>query len=812
MSNDVQSRWNGAYPQIPQQKLSIKKKNDSWREANIDAIDGIATSMSWDGRSSKARKQVNYDLMNSKIDPQDYTYVMDPVGIGDKYGATPAKLRCMNVVRQKIEKLKGDEIERPFDFSIMAVNGGGVSDRAEKKMKVLHDTMKYLVRKEAGLTDEKEDSENFQSLEEAEASTNTYADVRERYASAIVKNGLEDQRLEFKFSEGFEHGLVVGEEIYYVGIVANEPVVRTVNPLYFEWEKGPETSSIQDAGWCREERFMSVSEIIDEFGDFLSEKQVKDLDEGTRNLGMNRNTMLPGYAYDKSTLNDYEQNSSYDARSRTSFIRVVTCVWKSMKKVGFHQFLDEDGQPQETMVDETFELAEEQIANGDTIEWQWINEVWKGTKLGDDVYLDINPMDNQMRTMDNPSECKLPYVGMTYNNMNSQTTSLLDLMKPHQYLYNIVWYRIEDEIAKAKGKKVVMDLAQLPTDYMNMEQWMYYFDNLGIMYINSFQEGKAGTRSQGMMPQFNQFTELDLTLSQTINQYMMILGKLEQLIDTISGIPRQAEGDINQYETATGIQQSLINSSAITQYYFYRHDEIKREVLRQYIETSKYAYLGGKKIHYITDDMERMVVELDGELFADSDYNVFPTNANKDKMLKMKIEQLAPAAMQQDKANLSDLVKLFKTNSMAEFEAQLIKGEQEKIMRDQQAQESQNQGIQMQIEAQKEKDAMDHERELDKINLKGEWDVRKAVTTGAGFAEDKDENDNGIPDIVEIGQMQTERAKASSEADYKDKQLNQESVEKSKDRQLEREKIASAERMNKENNKVALKNKVVGEK
>jgi hypothetical protein len=711
---------------MPRQRLKFSKKTKDWKEACVQAIDGMANSVNWDGRSSLERKRVNYDLMNSRIDPSDYNYVLDPIGINGKYGEAPARLRCMNIIRQKIEKLKGDEIERPFDFSVMCVGGEGISAKDEKKMQILGDTARYIVRREAGLTDEQEDANNFQSLEEADDSFKKYADIRERYASAIIKNGLEDQRLEFKFSEGFEHGLVVGEEIYYVGIRNNEPIVRVVNPMYFEWEKSPESHSIQDAGWTREERYLSVSEILDEYHSKLSESQVRDLDEGIRNHGLNRNQMLPGFAYEIADLKEREHYSAYDSRSRTSFIRVCTVTWKSMKRIGFLSGMDETGDMVDTIVDEDYKLSDELSEKGYKLEWKWVNEAWEGTKIGDDMYIDIKPLENQMRTYDNPSECKLPYVGMTYNNLNSQTTSMLDLMKPHQYLYNVIWYRIEDEIAKSKGKKMIMDLAQLPTDYMDMEQWMYYFDNLGIMYINSFQEGKAGTRTQGMTPQFNQFREFDLTMSNVVQQYMMILSKLEQLIDTISGIPRQAEGDINQYETATGIQQSMVNSSSITQYYFYRHDEIKREVLRQYIEASKHAYVGGKKIFYITDDMERMSVELDGEMFADSDYNVFPTNANRDKLLKMKLESLAPAAMQQDKANFSDMVKLFKTNSMAEFEATLIKGEEAKMQREQEAQAQQSEIAQMNVEAQREQAELDHRREVEKINLKGEWDMRKA--------------------------------------------------------------------------------------
>ena len=801
-------RQYGASPQIPRQKLAFDRKGDSWRESTVNAIDGIATTSNWDGRSSSARKETNYDLLNSKIDPVDYKKVLDPFGYGDKYGAQPAELRSINIIRNKIEKLKGDEIQRPFDFVIMAIDGGGVTAKEESQKASLLKTAEYILRREAGLTEEDEDQVNFQSLEEAATASTTQADIREQYASAVVRNGFEDQRLEAKFSEGFEHGLTVGEEIYYTGIVANEPVVRVVNPIYFEWEKGPETSDIQDAGWCREERYMTVSEIIDEYSEFLEDKHVRMLDDGVGLHSANRNSQHPGFAYTDDTLNSRRTSSQ-----NSSFIRVVTVCWKSFKKIGFKIYFDEDGNEQETLVDESEKLTPEEEAQGARIEWQWINEVWKGTKIGDDIFCDINPVANQMRSMDNPAMAKLPYIGKTYNNLNSETTSMVDLMKPHQYLYNIVWYRLENEIAKAKGKKMIMDLAQLPTTHgMTMEKWMYYFDTTGIAYINSFEEGKAGTRMQGQQAQFNQFQQIDLSLSNVVQQYMMILNKLEGLIDTISGVSQQSEGNIGQYETATGIQNSMANSSTITEYYFFRHDEIKREVLRQYIEVSKYAYAGGKKLHYITNDMARISMEIDGDMFIDSDYNVFPTNANKDKMTKMKIEQLAPMAMQQDKANLSDMVKLFNTNSISEFESQLIAGEQDKFKRDSEAQESQERMNQANIQAAEAQDERNHEQAMELATLKGQLDISKAVVTAQGFDTDKDRDGNGIPDVVEVGADQIEKIKGYAAANENSKTRAHDSYKQDKDLKFKERELASKERMNKENNKVALKNKVVGEK
>lgn len=55
----------------------------------------------------------------------------------------------------------------------------------------------------------------------------------------------------------------------------------------------------------------------------------------------------------------------------------------------------------------------------------------------------------------------LPYVGYIYNNVNSIATSLVDMVKPHQYTYIIVWHRLEEELERLKVK-FIMDLAALP--------------------------------------------------------------------------------------------------------------------------------------------------------------------------------------------------------------------------------------------------------------------------------------------------------------------------------------------------------------
>lgn len=796
---------------MPPQKLAFKEKGTAWREQCVDAIDAEFSYNENTSRSSSKAKLTNYNLMNSIFDAEDTKYVLDPYNIGDEYGGTPAKIRDINLVRERVMRLAGEELIRPFDFMVAAIGGNAVSIRQEKKRQDLIELAQHLFKQEIGQVEEGEEGPKFKTFEDIEKYYNTgYKDIREQWASDILQRGFHSERFKATFQEGFQHGLISGEEVYYVGIEGSRPKIRVVNPLYFSWHKSSENVNIQDAERAREERWLTVSEIIDEFAEFLTEEQIRDLDEGSiSNRTSGRNMQFPGYAYSMDRLGDRGYREENDGR----LIRVVIATWKSMQRIGFYTTVDQEtGETIEDIVDESFRLTKEQKANGDLLEWQWITQVWQGVKIGHDIYVDINPLDNQMRSQENPSECKLPYIGAVYNNLNTDSRSFVDLLKPHQYLYNVVWYRLETEIARAKGKKMVFDLAQLPKSKgIPMKKWLYYFDTMGIAFINSHEEGEEGA-SAGVVSKFNQYQAIDMTLSNTIGQYIGILDKVEQLMDKVSGMNPQQLGSTHHMETATGVNTAVLNSSYITEHYFTTHEEIKQAVLNQFIETSKYAYSGGAVMHYVTSDLVRVAVEIDGEKYIDSDYGVFVTNAPKEKRQMQEVKQLAMMALQQDKASLLDAISVVKATSMGEvtrtLSASAMKEQQQAEERFQQEQETQRQASEaMLTNAREERQFKQTENQLNREN-----EIRKAYIQAVGFNEDKDMNDNGIPDVIEYGKDAIAAITLSSKRQIEDDKMLHASSEKAKDRELEREKIASKERIEKERNKTELKNPVSGER
>lgn len=766
---------------FPPQKLSFSEKGEDWRK---DCVDGIIAksfgniAATLNGRTTRYRKKINYDLMNSIFREEDFEYILDPYNLGWDYNI-PSRLQDFNIIRPKIELLKGEELKRPFSFMAVGVVGEVINVRNQYKEKLFKESFDQFLKiqlQQYGLAEPEVDQEGNpvqpKTPKQIEDVMNmSYQDIREKYANDIIQFLVPYLKLESKFNKGWEHCLISGEEVYYTGINNNEPACRVVNPLNFDYDKTQDLEDIEDAQWCYEERWMSVGEIIDEFGDFLSEDDVDLLDKNLVGMPMATNSPLPGFAYDAATFN---ANTNNYTRSDVQHIKVMTVCWKSLRKIGFLSYMDENGEIVETVVNEDLKLTKLQKEQaGATIEYRWINEVWRGTRIGSNIYVNIEPLPNQVRNLDNIGECKLPYVGKIYNSLNARSTSVVDLLKPHQYTYTIIWYRLLNEIAKAKGKKMVFDIAQLPKSHgIDFTKWMYYFDNMGIAVINSVEEGREG--DPNTVSKFNQYTSIDLSLSNTVVSYLQILDKLESMAGEICGVSRQRQGQIYASETVGNVETSQVQSSMITEALFYKHNEVKQKILTRLVELSKLAYKDGKKLQYLLDDGYKMFLNLEKEdmgMMQDSEYGVFVSNSSRDFRIKEQLQQMAQAALQNDKIRFTDIITIMKSNSISDIENKLIKGENEKIERDQQAiqQEQENQRALQDSMIAWEREKMD--REDAQKQLDREADLRKAELQAMGFAKDTDVNKNGIPDITEQTKISLEESRLASENIFKQREL-----------------------------------------
>ncbi len=523
------------------------------------------------------------------------------------------------------------------------------------------------------------------------------------------------------------------------------------------------SDKIDEAEKIYERNRLSTSEIVDEFYEYLTPEQIADLEE--YNQGNTTN-----YTYGPFMFNITEVDSIYafedDYGERG--IPVHRTRWKSKKKVGSLHWIDETGEEQETLVDETFKLDKNIDKRTMWIEWFWVNEYWEGVRIGEDMYIKIQPREQQFRSIDNLSTCKSGYVGTVSSATNSQSVSLMDRLVPWVYLYLIIWYRTELAMAKNIGKIALIDSSLIP-DTWEPEKWMYYAQAMGFGFVNSYNEGNKLFGINGMN-QSQQNKALDLETGNYIQQHIAMLQFIEQKIQDTSGITRQRLGEISSSELVGNTERAVTQSSHVTEPLFYPHEMFKIRVCEAMIDVAKDCLQGKNKVfQYITDEIETILFAVDGDEFCMADYGVFITSAAKDQLVLETMKQLMQAALQNDKIQLSSVIDVLNSNSPTDIKHKLIdaEAEQQQIQQQvaQQEQQANMAAEQERLKFEYEKlDREDNNKQLDREN-----DIRLAELKAIGM--DSPDTDNSDT-IIEQSKLALEQVKLAHQQSIDNKKLS----------------------------------------
>ena len=817
--------YNSAFPR---QKLPLSKKGKKWQEDCVNYIIGEGNVTSGGNSTSYyGELQTYYNLYNSIFDEKDFKSITNPFKVEDGFPATP---HDFNIIRPKVDLLIGEETKRPLNFRVIRTSQEATSEMQEKEKQMILQYIEAAITAKMSPEEAQQFQEQLQSGEImppeqiAKYMDKDYKDIVENTAYHSLTYLREKLDLDNEFIKGWKDGLISGREIYYVGVLNAEPYAERVNPICFSYDKSPDLDFIEDGSWCCRKMRMPITEVYDRYYDKLEEKDLDRLEEmiGStpgRNLG------------DRSPVDMGIQLRIYDnpifEGSGKSLVNVWHCCWKSFKKIFYVTTTDDAGQPQINIVDETYQP----VGNEVSVEPDWIIEVWEGYRAGSDLYFGIQPIEYQHVSIDNPNSQKLPYCGAIYSNTNSKPRSLVSILKPLQYMYIVLWYRLELAIARDKGKVVNMDITQIPKS-MNISpaKWMHYLSSVGVNFINPYEEGwNIPGREGGKPAQFNQITALDLTMSNVIAEYIQLMDKIEELAGTISGITQQREGAVSTSEMVGNVERSVVQSSHITEPLFWVHNQCKRRVLNMLLNTAKGAWeeTGKQKLQYIFDNGERAFLDIAPKFYYE-DMDVFVSDTSKDLENIQKLQQLIQPAMQNG-ASLLEAAEILTNDNFNIIKQKLkdMQTRQEQIQQQQQEAEAQQQQQlqQMQNES-KQQELMLQEAQMDlqryQIDQDNQTKIAVAQINAYRGTEELDQDQNGIPDIIEIGKQALERQKISEDSynkryesrqkkEIEDAKIKLERDKMQHETELQKQKDSEAYRREELKAKTALKNKTNAE-
>ena len=681
----------GETQHIPRQRIPRSKKNQKWRE---DCVEAYINLSKFGVSERRSYLKSLYDYYNGVIDEQDYKYVLKP------YGKTrqnfPSKLRNYPIIKPIIDLLLGEKAKRPLNYSVVVKNADAISRKEEAKNKKALEMLSSMFEREmqmqqGGPMPEGQEKPPMpaQFMEEFERS---YVDRRAIKGQAAMNYIMQNEEFYHKMQKGFFHYLITGEVYSHKGVERNEPFYRILNPLDIDYDKDPDLEFVEDGDWAMTRRFAHASSVIDSFGEYLTDQQILDLEN-------------PQHASaDSYLLYRAESTGSDENMYRNRLVECITVYWKSRKRIGFLEYPDpQTGQMEEQVVEEGFRLPAELKAAGAKVRYEWVNEVWEGTRIDGRFYININPLSNQRTSLDNPSRCKLPVNGRKYSDINSDNISLVSLGIPFQLNYNIFKYRMELAIARSKDIIAQFDINMIPKKW-DMDKFMYFVEGTGIAWVDYNKEGIQ------LSPQHQ--SVLDMSIK-TIDQYLGLLESIMQEWEKISGVNRQRQGAIGPYEGKASSQQAIVQSSHITEDLFRKFSRFEQRELQGLLDYSKEAWVNGKKGMYVMPDNTFETLDIEGLEHMESEYGIFVSDSGRDQD-KLDQAKMLSQSMIQNGVPASAVMDLFDTENYAGIKAKILKAEkqqqelqkaQQEAQQKQQQQQAQMQQQQLQAEAiEKDKD------------------------------------------------------------------------------------------------------------
>lgn len=725
---------------IPRQRLPEREKDFEWQKKNIDAFYDISYFSSMPG-SDYDLIQKAYDMYNGVIHDDDYTHVLKPYG--KKRQNMPAQLHNYPILKPIIDLLIGEKRKRPINFSVVIENDDVANKKTKEKkqelVKAIQENFTEELKKQGVLEEppakQQEDREEPPRPKEvAQQFDEEYRDARAIQGQKALNVIMKEEEVDRKFNKGWKDWLIAGKVASLRDVIGNELHYEMLNPLHVDYEKSPETEFIEDGDWAVVRKYCQPSEIIDEYYDVLTPEQIDQIENPE---------------IDKSgdyLVYDDVYNDANDDEHSTRLVEVVKCYWKSRKKIGIVTYIDQFGQEQKKEVEEDYEMQDNDLE----VEWYWINQVWKGTRIDEDIYVDIEPHPIQRRSMDNPSKCKLPINGRKYSDRNAGNISLMILGYPYQLMYNIFKYRLEKEIAKSKGVIAQLDINMIPEDW-DMDKYMYYIDATGIAW-QDFQK-------EGIQPNPHQQQVLDLTMK-TATQYIELLEYTKNELYDLIGINPQRQGNVKQHEKVQNVENAISQSTAMTEDLFAKYSEFEERDLQALIDYSKWAWVNGKSANYTLPDAGEEIVNIDGLQHMESEYGIYVSDARKDVVKLQKVKELGQALLQNDGA-ITDVVDIIDADSMSTVKNKLEEAEKnrQKLMQARQKAEQQQQKREQQLEMEKiradlKEARMDNQTDIEVAKIKEGIELENKAKEQRLKEKELELEEKNIESDKEIAEMQ----------------------------------------------------------
>ena len=644
-------------------KLGNGKSAKAWRKANVEYYGTLSDNYT-------QHKQYMYNLFrvaSGYLDADSYKYVTNPLNVDKnkvkkKYG----DISNFDIVTPIVLLLMGDKIDRTVKPTVTAINSDIESVKQTERLELINSQLEKVFRNEVNAALGGGNPEE-QVLDEKQINEviNNIKDQKSIDGAKALEYIMINNEVNRKLRKCFYNWIVTHYTCSIKNVLNKDIEYENLSPLNIGFVMSSEQDFIEDGESAYAVFYKTSSEIIDKYGELLDDDDLKVIDSydnnessGNHRVELSETDYLYNSMTDSGKLNGVK--GVYSGGNNEHEVKYVN--WKSLNKIGKVTGTDILGNPFEFEVDEDFVPRE-----NEEVEWTWVNQVWEGYSVNDEIFFGVQPVPFQRGKFDNPSACKLLINGRTFINSHYRHKSVVERLLPYQKRYNVISYHLEKLINKNKDKLVLMPYGLVPdNDDIDMFSMMYYADKDSYLFVDDENDKNKIAAMQNVRV-------LDLSLSQHMSFLSDLLRTIKSDAEESVGINRQRIGNINSSDGKGVNEEAIQRSTIMTSELFEEFEEFEEREWQGLLDLSKFAWKDGKKAAFINSNKRRTILELD-EGYTELEMGVRATRSSKElgKLDRMKSNA---QAFIQNGLQASTLGKIEEADSMAEMDEILVEAE-----------------------------------------------------------------------------------------------------------------------------------------
>lgn len=704
---------------FPQQRVpNSRKKEADWYAACCDWV--IAQGQN---NRDSSQLEIKYGILQGKIPDEFYKKILNPYNAtNEKYTRFPATMRNYDLMKGIIRRYVSEYIKNPHDFIVGANNAEVVLARNAK----LRQELAIIVQQKIAARIQQSyqdwvnggnDPQQFnpQTALDVEAFVQEFNESYIDDISAqgqqilnVIKDITEDALF---YARAYFDFVTFGETYTYTDIVGNKIVKRVVSPRD-AFPVNTDNIFREDDDMFAERRKLTYQQIVDEFDDYLDDKQREFLETYYAKRSANAPVELAFNVYESyfpDVCKKYSKEDRELFKKEPNMMRdnnpdlydVWHVVWRGEVRRCIVTYVNEVGLIDTRIEEDDYELSP---STGDiSLDYIYEPQVYECTRIGtrnDAIY------PYGARAIAYNRKGKLPYNGINELLPGFGKFSIVDIVTPYQVFYNIVAYHREMTLAKNKLNILMMAKSLLGK---KPEETIYKMLADGILYIDD-------TNDQGML-RAQQVRILQTNIGDYLTQLGNLLAEIKQAASEQVDMTPQRYGEIANSAGKGVTEEAVMRGSMGTVIIEFMMDCMRERDYNRDMDYTKLAWIDGLDTSYRDVDGNLKYISLDVDKHIYADYIIKAKNSVKEQDKLRQLQQYAFSAAQNGDNMMA--IAAIEGDNVATI-TKLIKKYQEQ----KDAHEKELQQLEQQTEQMKQ------EFELQKIQAKGEEDRKTKELEG----------------------------------------------------------------------------------